>query len=267
MKGTEVAIHRNDRNAGRAAAFADVRARDNGITGSLALLAAIVLLLFGAAGHARAATYKWVDDKGVTHYSDKMPPEAVNRGSTMLDKQAVPIKKVEPALTPEQIKAKEAETERAQAMAREQAMVARRDRALLSSYTTEGEIDLARTRVLTTIDSQLQAAQAYSSLLDKRKDVLTAKKAAAGDKGLPVGEERELEGIRIELPKQQTLIELKQKERAAAIQKYDADKARWRELRAVADANAEAAAAAGTGPRASPAPAANSGGSTAARSR
>jgi hypothetical protein len=37
---------------------------------------------------ARAATYKWVDDKGVVHYTDKMPPEAVNKGSIELNKQA-----------------------------------------------------------------------------------------------------------------------------------------------------------------------------------
>ena len=52
---------------------------------------------------ARAATYKWVDEKGVTHYTDKMPTEAAGKGSTVLDKQARPVKKIDPALTPEQI--------------------------------------------------------------------------------------------------------------------------------------------------------------------
>ena len=28
---------------------------------------------------AAATTYKWVDDQGIVHYSDKIPPEAVNK--------------------------------------------------------------------------------------------------------------------------------------------------------------------------------------------
>ncbi|PHV08843.1 glutaredoxin family protein [Janthinobacterium sp. BJB412] len=37
-------------------------------------LAAILLLCAGAAGGVHAQVYKWVDDKGVTHYSDAPPP-------------------------------------------------------------------------------------------------------------------------------------------------------------------------------------------------
>lgn len=252
-----MAIRSNDRNSERVATPAVVRMP------VVALLAASAILLIGAAGHARAATYKWVDERGVTHYSDKMPAEAVNRGSAVLDKQAVTIKKVDPALTPEQVRARQAEAERAQALAREQQAVARRDRALLSSYTNEAEIDLARTRVLVTIESQLQAAQAYSETLSARKETLTARKNEAGAKGLSPGEERELEGIGTELAKQQALIDLKQKERVAANRRYDADKARWRELRAQADANVEAAT--GTGLQPTSAPAGTAVGSTTAR--
>ena len=37
-------------------------------------LAAILLLCAGAAGGVHAQVYKWVDEKGVTHYSDAPPP-------------------------------------------------------------------------------------------------------------------------------------------------------------------------------------------------
>lgn len=265
MKGTVVAIRGNDRDPGRVAAFEAVPMPVVGRGRALPLLAAAAILLIAAAGHVRAATYKWVDERGVTHYSDKMPAEAVNRGSAVLDKQAVTIKKVDPALTPEQVRARQAEAERAQALAREQQVIARRDRALLSSYTNEAEIDLARARVLVTLESQLQAAQAYSETLSARKETLTARKNEAGAKGLSQGEERELDGIGTELAKQQALIELKQRERVTANQKYDADKARWRELRAQSDANAEAAT--GAGPRPASAPSASAVGSTTARSK
>jgi len=111
---------------------------------------------------AAAATYKWVDDKGMVHYTDKMPPEAVDKGSVELNKQGLPVKRTDPAPTLEQRRAKVAEEERQRQLAREREVVDRRDRALMQSYTSEDEIDLARSRALATIDTQVQSAQAYS---------------------------------------------------------------------------------------------------------
>ena len=73
-----------------------------------------------------------------------MPPDAVNKGNVELNKQGIAIKKTEPAITPEQSKAPEAEEERQREEAKLQAETARRDRALLDSYTTESDIDLAK---------------------------------------------------------------------------------------------------------------------------
>jgi hypothetical protein len=97
-----------------------------------------------------AATYKWVDEKGVVHYTDKLPPDAVDKASTELSKQGVPVNKTDKALTPEQRRAKEQEAEKAKENARLQEEIARRDRALVASYTSEAEIDLARNRSLQT---------------------------------------------------------------------------------------------------------------------
>ena len=206
-------------------------------------IAVAALLSLAIVTSVRAGTYKWVDDKGVTHYSDKLPPEAVNRSSTMLNTQAVPIRKLDPALTPEQVRARQAEVERAQLLAKEQEIQERRDRALLQSYTNEREIDLTRARVLTTIDAQLDAARAFAAQLEKRRDALNAKKSATGDRALSLPEERELESTQAEWGRQQALIEQKRKEREAAVAKYDADKARWRDLRAIGEANAATIAA------------------------
>jgi len=70
---------------------------------TLALLVLAILIV--SAPVARATLYKWVDDQGVVHYTDKMPPEAINKGNTELNKQGITIKKTEPALTPEQRRA------------------------------------------------------------------------------------------------------------------------------------------------------------------
>jgi hypothetical protein len=205
--------------------------------------AASLVVAFGLAGAARGATYKWVDEKGVVHYTDKIPPEAVNKGSTVLDKQARPTKRIDPALTPEQRRAREAEEEQKRIAAKAQEEIARRDRALIASYTTEAEIELAKSRALATIDAQLDSSRAYFARLDKRKAELGKRREALGDNQIPQALERELEGNAVELAKTGKLIEQKSKERAATVARYDADKARWKELRAVADANAAAAAA------------------------
>ena len=202
------------------------------------LLALVALVGATLAVQARATTYKWVDEKGVVHYTDKIPPEAVNKGSTVLDKQARPLKKIDPALTPEQQRARDAEEEQRRQQAKINEETARRDRALMSSFTSEAEIDLARARALGTIDAQLEAAQNFFATLRKRKDEIDKKKLALGDKPVSVAIEREAEATDTELAKQKRLIEQKQAERTAIVARYDADKARWRELRAIADANA-----------------------------
>ena len=220
---------------------------------TLAGLALAALILSVPA--ARAATYKWVDDQGVVHYTDKMPPEAINKGSVELNKQGVQIKKNDPALTPEQRRAKAAEDESARQAAKVREEIARKDRALLQSYTTESEIELSKKRALGTIDAQIQSAQAYVTTLNNRKDEIQGRVTALNGKPPPPSIEREVANVNDELEKQADLIATKRKEIAVVTARYDADKQRWRELRQIAEAEAEAAsAAAGKG---TPPPSAN----------
>lgn len=200
--------------------------------------AATVLLAFALlfAAPVHATTYKWVDEKGVVHYTDKIPPEALNKGNVELDKQGVPVRRTDPALTPEQRRVRAAEEARQQQIAKDRELVDRRDRALLATYTTESEIDLARNRAVNTIDAQVQSSTAYSATLNKRKLELDARKAALGDKPVPPVLERELANIGDELAKQVELIAAKQKEIVIVTARYDADKKRWKELRAATEA-------------------------------
>jgi len=200
--------------------------------------AAAVLVAFACvfAAPAQATTYKWIDDKGVVHYTDKIPPEALNKGNVELNKQGLPVKKTDPALTPEQHKARAAEEARARQIAKDRELIERRDRALLATYTTESEIDLARNRAISTIDAQVQSATGYSATLNKRKLEIDGKKAALGDKPIPLVLEREAANISDELAKQAELIATKQKEMIVVNARYDADKKRWKELRAATEA-------------------------------
>jgi hypothetical protein len=209
------------------------RSRGGGEARALIVLLAPLIVaaaLAGSAGPASAATYKWVDDKGVVHYSDKMPPEAVDKASVELSKEGIPIRKTEKALTPEQRRALEQEQERQRQAARQQEEVARRDRALAASYTSEAEIDLARKRALQTIDNVVQSSLAYSEQLNKRRADAEAKKEQLKGKPAAATLDRELESIDVELARQADLVAQKKREATAISAKYDADKQRWREL-------------------------------------
>lgn len=186
--------------------------------------------------------YKWTDENGKVHYTDKAPDPA--RGGTQLDKQGRPVRSIEPAPTPEQVRAKEAEAERNKAAAKEQEVSARRDRALLASFTTEAEIDLARARAVATVESQIESAQAYLAQLTRRKQDIDLRKAKLGDKPVPLPLERESEVANSEYAKNSDLVAQKKRELATVTARYDADKLRWRELKAIQESNAAAAATA-----------------------
>jgi len=191
-------------------------------------LVGLALGAIAASGAANAAMYKWVDDKGAVHYSDKMPPDAVNKGNVELNKQGMQVRKVAPAMPDEKRHALEAEqarqVEQQREAARQQQEVARRDRALLDSYTTEGDIDLAKSRAIRTLQASVESAEAYSAQLTKRKAGLLERKRTADV-------EREIAGIDENLARQNELIAEKKRQLVEVAARYDADKARWRAIK------------------------------------
>lgn len=209
------------------------------------VLGAALLAAFPAA----AATYKWVDENGVVHYTDRVPPEALNRGNVELNKQGVPVRKTEPALTPEQRRAKAAEDEKRKQQEKQQADAERRDFALLASYTSETEIDLSRQRALATIEAVLTVSQSFHEQLTRRKAELEQQRAGYTGKPVPLALEREYQGVLTELDRQAELVKNKKAEYLATAARYDADRARWRELSAAGRTTApESANGTGTAP-------------------
>ncbi len=178
---------------------------------------------------ARGNMYKWVDEKGVTHYGDNIPPEYVRGGTVELNRQGRAVKRTAPALTPEQIRAQEEERARSleeEKAAREQK---RKDDALLATYTSLKEIDQVRARSVAAIESVMKGAQNRLAELKKRKTEIDALDAAKK----PVGPQvrREQKSIEQELPVQQGLVEQKSKELQAVNAKFDAERRRFEELK------------------------------------
>ena len=86
--------------------------------------------------HAEDKIVKWKDDKGVTHYGDKLPAEAAGRDNSVINKTGVVVKKNS---------AFNAKTDSIEVESTASAQ-AKKDSALLASYGSIEEIDLARDR-------------------------------------------------------------------------------------------------------------------------
>lgn len=191
-----------------------------------ALLAGIVL--FAVAITARAGVYKWTDDQGVVHYSDQLPPDAVNRANVELSRQGIPIRKTAKAVPPVHPSAAVAEEQIEAARAR--ASSERRDRALLDSYSSVAEIDLARDRATSAIDAQIRSASTYVAKMTKRRDTLLAEKASYGTRPVPDGIARELASIDAEIDRQRSFIAARKNEEVTVRARYSADRIRYEAL-------------------------------------
>lgn len=192
------------------------------------------VLLAVAAGHTHAALYKWIDDHGEVHYTDKLPVEAVNRASTQLNRQGMAVHRTEQAraAAPKPVARTESEEQKAREAERDRVIALRRDRALIESYTNEAEIDLAKSRAVATIDGQVQSAHAFIAQMVKRRQELEDKKPTYAPRPVPGSLVREIETIDAEVARQNEYIAAKEKEAANVAARYDADKQRFRELRA-----------------------------------
>ena len=193
-----------------------------------------VLTALGAAGiaHAAKTLYKWVDDKGQTHYTETIPPEAVNKSSTEIDRRGRQIKQNQAAPKPEEIKAAQDQAEQRKIDEKKAYEQHRRDNALMNTYTSEAEIETARERNLSAPTAMIKGLEPRIKVVQTRFDGLKRNADALVKAGKPVPEvakedlaaaERELELINAE-------YKAKQAEIQRISDKYAADKVRYREL-------------------------------------
>ena len=100
--------------------------------------------------------YRWVDAEGKVHYTDRVPPEQVDKARTQLDERGLTIESVNAARTAEEI-AKEQELERLRA--EQQRLIEEQkaaDRVLLRTFRSEDDIEMTLNGKLAAIDVQIQ---------------------------------------------------------------------------------------------------------------
>jgi len=178
-----------------------------------------------------AKTYKWVDDKGVTHYGETVPPEYAGKDRTELNKAGRVIKKEE-VLTPEERLANEQAHAKKRADEEASREQRRYDKALLSTYSNEKEVDLARNRNLQQVEARINSIGSQLKMADG--NLAGLKKEADGykvsGKKIPASLQEDLDESQVRLTKLQQDMEKAKAEKAALDARYDADKARYKEL-------------------------------------
>jgi uncharacterized DUF497 family protein len=104
--------------------------------------------------------YKWVDDKGQTHYSQTIPPSDAHRARSHLDKHGVTVEEVDAAKTEEQLRQ---EAEQARLRREQQRLVEEQqaqDRVLLRTFRSADDIQMTRDGQLQAVDTSIRVTQA-----------------------------------------------------------------------------------------------------------
>jgi hypothetical protein len=133
-----------------------------------------LLALACATGAAYAQTskgpvsYRWVDEHGVVHYGDSVPPKYASDSRQILNSQGVEIGHVDAEKTAGQLAAEAKESQRRVAQKQH-------DYFLLSTYTSVKDIEALRDERLSQIAAQQTAAQQYVQSLQSRLAALQSR--------------------------------------------------------------------------------------------
>jgi hypothetical protein len=214
--------------------YATMLIRSIALAVALALGSAGALAAPGNASSGKGAgiaAYKWVDEHGVTHYGDAVPPQYAQGSSTALNKQGVPIT---------QRSAEKSPDEAAVEAARQQEMMRRQqhDTFLLTTYLSVRDIEALRDERLTQLEGQRQAARQYiDSLrarlfaLQKRAGMFRPYSANPEARSMPDDLAEDLARTSEEILRQTDALALKDKEESQVRAQFEGDIQRYNELR------------------------------------
>jgi Domain of unknown function (DUF4124) len=134
-------------------------------------VATIALVL--AAGNAQAQLYKCKDESGRTHYGETMPAACAKKEVTEISKQGREVRKLDAPLTQEQIQARSDAAAKKAADDKRVAEQRMKDMAMLSTYGSEREIDIARDKDMAVLESRRKLIQGRIAEADERLKKIT----------------------------------------------------------------------------------------------
>jgi hypothetical protein len=180
---------------------------------------------------AEAQSFRCIGKDGKRYYGSTVPSECVGQPVEQLSPQGFLIKRIDPEGSEKERLAKEAEAARKReedAAARE---AARRNRALLATYTSERDIDEARTRALAENQKTVKEVELRIEAVRKRHvDYEKELEFYKGKNTPPARLADDMKNAQDELKAQEQLLAVKKKEVEGINAKYDEDKKRYAQL-------------------------------------
>ncbi|HUP97519.1 MAG TPA: DUF4124 domain-containing protein [Usitatibacter sp.] len=200
-------------------------------------LALTVSLVFAASA---GAAYRCVDEKGLTHVGDTPPDQCANVVMYEVTRTGSIIRKIEPSLTPEQIKTRAEAEDRKKESEKAASEQKRKDLALLATYSSEAEFDVVRDRTIEPITGRIKIANERMAAIDKRTkeidDEMEFYKAGKSSKSAKKAEPpsnltAEVDRLKSERQGLARGITTSEKEIKDLRAKFDVDKKRWLALK------------------------------------
>jgi len=202
------------------------------LLGAAALLAAAAYAAPSSSKQGGIA-YKWVDEQGVVHYGDHIPPQYAQQDREVLNSQGVPVGHVEAAQTPEQAAA--AALKKAELFKQRQ-----HDSFLISTYTSVKDIEALRDVRLDQLQGQRTAAEQYVESLRSRLGSLQLRavsfqpySANPDARRMPDDLAENLVRTLNEVRVQSAALAAKSEEEKTLRAQFDADIQRYRELHSI----------------------------------
>lgn len=185
--------------------------------------------------NANAKLYKWVDDKGTTHYGEIIPPEYANKEKDTINKAGLVDKRPEKP-DAEAIRAKQEAENKRKVDNQLQIEQERRNSALLNTYSNEKEIDLALERSLVLINARIDSNRllqksSQNTLTDLTKEAETRTKEG---KKIPASLTSDIEQMQARVNRYTTELTKSEEELAAVKTRFANEKILFRKLKGTA---------------------------------
>ena len=178
---------------------------------------------------------KCVGKDGKTYVGSTLPPQCSGQAVNEMNKQGQIVKRTDATLTPEQRAAKEAEErvnkEKEAEVARKEKEETRKNKALLSTYASEKDIEASRRQSLADNEKAVTQTQAKIGQIEKVGATMRKELEFYQGKNKPPAKVMlDIQNNDIDLKAQQDLLAAKKKEVDVINARYDEDKRRYLEL-------------------------------------
>ena len=180
---------------------------------------------------AEAQSYRCVGKDGKKYYGQTVPQQCIGLPMEVLNTQGMVMRKIDPQATAseQQQKAIEAgEKRKRDVIIKEET---RKNKALLSTYTSEADIERARKRALEDNQKAVLETEKRIAGLKKRQDELRKELEFFQGKNKPPAKmQQEIKDNEFTIETQENLLGQKKKDVDGINAKYDDDKKRYLEL-------------------------------------